>query len=235
MSARAWRISGVLVLAVLAGLAWAIGQHFTGSPKTAHLVFTPTFGGKPLVFNRFAYANPAGEQSFRVEDFRFYVSNVMLIGAGGVYQEPDSYHLARFDGPDVAHRIELKDIPIDDLAAVAFSVGVDAAANGSIESRGDLDPNSRMAWNWEVGYKFVLIEGSIKINGQLRPLVYHVGFIENRRDFRDGAEIRFAVDLKKVFDGETQIDMARLQSVKFDKSDAKRLADNYAGMFAPHW
>ena len=69
------------------------------------------------------------------------------------------------------------------MRSISFGIGVDAAANTSIQSRGDLDPNSQMAWNWKVGYKFVLFEGGMKLNadGVQKPLVYHVGFNENMR------------------------------------------------------
>jgi hypothetical protein len=37
------------------------------------------------------------------------------------------------------------------------------------------------SWTWEVGYKFVLFEGTlVRGNGSV-PLVYHIGFEENYR------------------------------------------------------
>jgi len=56
---------------------------------------------------------------------------------------------------------------------------VDPAANGSVAPVGDLDPNGRMAWSWDVGYKFVLFEGGLVLADTQYPLVYHVGFNEN--------------------------------------------------------
>jgi len=120
---------------------------------------------------------------------------------------------------------------------------VDPAANGRIEQRGDLDPNGRMAWTWDVGYKFVLFEGALEIDGKRQPLVYHVGFDENYRSlgfalnpqrFTAGAaHIDFRVDLMQMFNGSIPVDMAALPTVKFDRADAARLAVNYAGMITP--
>ena len=66
-----------------------------------------------------------------------------------------------------------------DYERIELGIGVDPAANKSIEQRGDLDPNGRMAWTWEVGYKFVLLEGTLERGSASVPLVYHVGFDEN--------------------------------------------------------
>ena len=99
-----------------------------------------------------------------------------------------------------------------------------------------------MAWNWNIGYKFLLAEGNIDLNGTIAPLVYHVGFSENRReiDFEFTKPIKlttdnpiaFDVDILKLFDSTSQIDMATLQTVKMDKTDAALLADNYAQMIS---
>lgn len=120
---------------------------------------------------------------------------------------------------------------------------VPSAYWSSIESRGDLDPNGRMAWSWDVGYKFVLLEGAFVRDGVRKPLVYHVGFDENNKRIstvfdaellasRD-ANLSFRVDLLKMFTGHATVDMAALSNVKFDRNDAALLARNYAEMISP--
>jgi hypothetical protein len=109
--------------------------------------------------------------------------------------------------------------------------------------RGDLDPNGRMAWNWEVGYKFVLFEGTLLRGDESDPLVYHVGFSENYRATstklprepldRRPARLDFRVDLLRLFQGSTNVDMAALPSVKFDRTDAALLARNFAALVTP--
>ena len=131
---------------------------------------------------------------------------------------------------------------MDRIEKVHLSIGIDEAANSSIESVGDLDPNSRMAWNWEVGYKFVLLEGAIQMPGAAKPLVYHVGFSENRRDLvfelkdlssaEEYAHIAFDVDILQMFEGEETIDLSTKPSVLFDKSDAQLVANNYAKLIS---
>ncbi|MGK0190655.1 MAG: hypothetical protein ACI9R3_006485 [Verrucomicrobiales bacterium] len=242
------RTSLFIWLAVLAAVGVGVGIFSVYGSRPNHtvkLVFTAKVGDALLDFNKFAYTNPAGSEKFRIRNFRFYISNVKLYGEEGEYVEEESYHLARFDSSNKSYAITLRNVPLSEVRKIALSIGVDAKANTSIKAVGDLDPNSQMAWNWQVGYKFVLLEGSIRVDGQVRPLVYHVGFNENRRDVMfsppqdidlNGDEsIQFTVDIMKIFTGGSTINMVKLPSVKFDKKDAQSIADNYKVMISANW
>lgn len=233
-------VSAVLVAGAALGAA-AGCRHHAPPPVELTLRFHPFVGPDPLVLNERGYPNPGGAGRFEVRDFQFFLSNIRLEG-DTAYAEPDSYHLVRFD-TDPTYAVTLRDVPPRDYRGVEFGIGVDPAANGSIDSRGDLDPNGRMAWTWDVGYKFVLLEGTLVVDGARTPLVYHVGFDENYRrvsapiDVRlagtPGATLSFRVDLRKVFTGSSTVDLAALPSVKFDRHESARLARNYAGMISP--
>ena len=235
---------GLAVLAAAAVLyAAARFLDHSAQPAEITLQFHPFVGAEPLVPNEMRYANPGGEGSFEVRDFQLFLSNIRLAGDTGAYAEPDSYHLVRFDGPQATYLVTLHDVPRRDYKRIEFGIGVDPAANRSIQSRGDLDPNGRMAWTWDVGYKFVLLEGAFVRGGVRKPLVYHVGFDENYKRIstpfdaellgtRD-ANLSFRVDLLKMFTGYATVDMAALSNVKFDRNDAALLARNYAEMISP--
>ena len=102
-----------------------------------------------------------------------------------------------------------------------------------------------MAWTWEVGYKFVLLEGTLQRGDANDPLVYHVGFDENYRRVSTElghdplehrpARLDFRVDVLRLFQGSTNVDMAALPSVKFDRADAARLGRNFSGLVTPLW
>jgi hypothetical protein len=168
------------------------------------------------------------------------LSNIKLVAGSEEYSVSDSYHLVRFDGEDPLYELELKNIPRMPYTEIQLGIGVDEAANGSIESVGDLDPNGRMAWTWDVGYKFILLEGGLQRNEDLVPLVYHVGFDENYKTvafklaqplFDQRTEtLVFKVDIMKLFRGVTTIDMSTLSNVKFDRTDARQIASNYQTM-----
>ena len=231
-----------LVATALGVTGWRL--HRARQPVELALYFHPFVGAEPLRLNVPCYPNPGGEGRFKVRDFRFFLSNIRLAGETGAYVEPDSYHLVRFDGEEPAF-VTVHKVPRRNYKRIEFGIGVDAAANRSLRQRGDLDPNGRMAWNWEVGYKFVLFEGALQRGDASEPLVYHVGFAENYRPVstelprrpldRHPARLDFRLDIQRLFQGSTNIDMAALPTVKFDRADAALLARNFAAMITPMW
>ena len=233
------------VLLALAAILGTTGwwRYRAAQPIELALYFHPFVGSEPLRLNEPRYSNPGGEGRFEVRDFQFFLSNIRLTGEAGAYTEPDSYHLVRFDGDEPAFVIVLHDVPQRDYQRIEFGIGVDAAANKSLAQRGDLDPNGRMAWTWEVGYKFVLFEGALVRGHASVPLVYHVGFDENYRlvstELHDepvegrAARLDFRVDISRLFQGSATVDMAALPAVKFDRTDAALLARNHAAMITP--
>lgn len=244
MRKATWLLPVVLAgLAALGVIGWRL--YRAGQSGELALCFHPFVGPQPLVLNKSRYPNPGGEGQFKVRDFQFFLSNIRLVSAAGTYVESDSYHLVRFDSEEPGFVVILRGVPRRKYERMEFGIGVDAAANRSLGQRGDLDPNGRMAWNWEVGYKFVLFEGTLLRGDNSDPLVYHVGFSENYRPIsielhRDShnsrpARLDFRVDLLRLFQGPTNVDMAALPSVKFDRADAALLGRNFAAMVTPIW
>ena len=239
-----WRIPVLLVVAAAVG-ATGCRLDRGARPVELELRFHPFAGPEPLVLNEPRYPNPGGEGRFAVRDFQFFLSNIRLVGPTGAFDEPDSYHLVRFDGEEPAAVIVLRDVPRRDYERIELGIGVDAAANRSLAQRGDLDPNGRMAWTWEVGYKFVLLEGALVQGDASIPLVYHLGFDESYRPVSidlhgdplepDSARLDFRVDILRLFQGSTSVDMAALPSVKFDRADTALLARDLATMVTPMW
>lgn len=235
-------MTAIAAVAILLAIVWYTLRDTSPVDHSVRLSLSAQVDGAPLVFDQYDFQNPGGDGEFKIRNFRFFLSNVKLHHEDQEYAETDSYHLVRFDDPDAPFVIQLDNVPFRTVDRVTFSIGVDEPANKSIQARGDLDPNSRMAWNWEVGYKFVVLEGSLKLDDQVLPLVYHVGFSENRREIefqlmaktdRNGVtDLTFSVDAMKLFDGSTIVDMSALDTVKFDKIDAATLADNYKHMVA---
>jgi hypothetical protein len=239
-----------LLMSALLALAGALGVtgwqlYRAAQPEELVLYFHPFVGPESLVLNQPRYPNPGGEGHFKVRDFQFFLTNIRLVSAAGAYVESDSYHLVRFDGDGPIFVIQLHGVPRRSYERIEFGIGVDAAANRSLKQLGDLDPNGRMAWNWEVGYKFVLLEGALLRNTATNALVYHVGFNENYRLVSipmhrgrlssPSARLDFRVDILRLFQGSTNIDMAALPSVKFDRADAALLGRNFAGMVTLMW
>ncbi len=239
MASKRYLIPTVMLLtgAVIAS-AWY--SYRAAQPGRLALRFHPFVGEEALLLDQVRYANPGGEGTFKVRDFQFFISNIRLASNSAEFVEPESYHLARFDSDDGTYVIVIENIPREDYRRIEFGIGVDPATNGTMASVGELDPNGRMAWSWEVGYKFVLFEGALVVGDIQYPLVYHVGFDENYKQVSlelgeplfDGLEanVDFRTDLLQMFSGAKTVDMAGMSNVKFDRTDAKLLADNYAHM-----
>lgn len=239
MSRQGYLILVLLLLAVAAGGVLYVGSRPAPTVQLS-LRLHPFVGEEALELERGRYANPGGDGVFKVRDFQFFISNIRLVAENTVFQEPESYHLARFDSEDGMFVIRLEDVPRDSYDHIEFGLGVDPEANGTITSVGDLDPNGRMAWSWDVGYKFVLFEGGLEVGDNRIPLVYHVGFDENYIQMsiplaaelfeRQEATLHLCADLLQMFEGEHAVDMSTLSNVKFDRGDARMLAKNYAHM-----
>jgi hypothetical protein len=230
----------LMLAAAVGGAAWF--SYRSAQPGRLTLRFHPFVGEQPLVLDDVRYANPGGKGSFKVRDFRFFVSNIRLVADSAEFAEPESYHLARFDSDERTHVIVIENVPRAEYRRIEFGIGVDPKANGTIATTGELDPNGRMAWSWEVGYKFVLFEGGLVLGDTQYPLVYHVGFDENYKQMSleldvslfDGPDARLELraDVLQMFNGVQTVDMAALPNVKFDRTDARLLADNYARMLS---
>lgn len=203
------------------------------------LQFKPLVGTQPLVIESVDYANPIGEGRFSVRNLRFFISNIELVADDYRHKVVDSYHLLKFSQTANQDSVTLTDIPSYQYHSLILNIGVDEQANHSIQLRGDLDPNSQMAWSWDAGYKFLVLEGGLVNDQQFTPLVYHVGFSENRRSLQFALDSRhlqeglltLSLDIEQLFDGVHKLDPAHLPGIKFDREDARRMADNYAAMF----
>lgn len=137
--------------------------------------FMPHVGEDSLQYVTKQYLTEEGD-TFTVSDFKFYVSNIQLTASGDTeaYKVPDSYHLiGGFSGNSAS--VVLEDVPVGAYDTLKLAIGIDSAANYSTDHTGDLDPNNDMAWNWNTGYKFVLLEGTYTSDTASGGLVYHIG------------------------------------------------------------
>ncbi|MBA6391804.1 hypothetical protein H4J38_13605 [Colwellia sp. BRX10-3] len=218
-------------------------------PQDLTIRFHPYVGDKPLVLNSQSYKNPGGDGEFSIRDFQLFISNIALEFSKKTINEAESYHLVRFDGDSTFDQFVIPNIKIQNLRKLSFGIGIDPKANGAILFSGDLDPNSRMAWNWQVGYKFLLLEGTLTLRESQLPLVYHIGFDESytKLNFDIAPEINakngvinFKIDLRRLFQKSSKvakssirlksnedieyIDMSEMSHVKFSPVDVKAIA-----------
>ncbi len=223
------------------------GDGAGGPGASVTLRFAAQVDGQPLRLGAQRYTSPTGSGEFGVEDFKMYISNVVLRNSesGNTHVEKDSYHLVRFVGESNNFDFVLEGVDASEYDTVEFAIGVDPVRNLSIESLRDLNPNNQMAWNWDVGYKFVLLEGTFYSQTDVTPipLVYHVGYSENYKELSFGLNdgerspnaqsnttLTFEIEVMEMFRNPRDIDFNVLPSIKFDEGEAKMFADNYADM-----
>jgi len=242
-------IFGILITAIALGL---ITVWLRFSPQDLTLRFHPYIGDKPLVLNSQSYKNPGGNGEFSIRDFQLFISNIVVDYPVLSIAESESYHLLRFDGITSFDQIVIPEIKIQNLKKLSFGVGIEPKANGTIIISGDLDPNGRMAWNWQVGYKFLLLEGMLTVQNEQRPLVYHIGFDESytelnfhisKEEVSNDGVINFKIDLLRLFqqlsthnekltkhrlnESMIYIDMSEMPHVKFAPADVRIIANGF--------
>ncbi len=186
------------------------------------LHFEHTVQNEKLEFAR-EYSTSDG-QSYSIQAFKYYISNISLENSktGERHFIPNSYHLLQETGTGSA-RIILPNIPPRNYDKIHLAWGIDAIKNTSLDNMGDLDPANEMAWNWNTGYKFLLMEGKLRPSD--RPMVYHIGFDHNfkelsfdlpetvRLEDRNQARFDFEVRIDRILEGEFQINLEQNNNV----------------------
>jgi hypothetical protein len=201
--------------------------------------FQNVVGSDPLVLNASKYLSPTND-TFNVSQFKYYVSNVILSSKEGKnYVEPQSYHLISQEGKLA---FKLNSIPpYGTYDTFTFSIGVDSSHNHTLVATGDLDPNTNMAWDWNTGYKFLLLEGDYATLSKKGGLIFHIGQDANYKTITLNGTITVAngkktiikikSDINEMFINPNTIDFNVLHEAMFG-SEAAKIADNYAnGMF----
>lgn len=214
----------ILVLVVLASLSITSSctEEEESQLATYALNFEHRVYGEKFELNK-SY-NTSERQAYTVQAFKYYISNISLENSqtGERHFIPDSYHLLQETGTGSA-RIILENIPRHNYDKIHLAWGIDAVKNTSLDNLGDLDPANEMAWNWNTGYKFLLLEG--RLQPSERPMVYHIGFDHNFKELSfdlpenvslqdlNQARFDFEVRIDQILEGEFQIDLEENNNV----------------------
>jgi hypothetical protein len=228
-----------------------VAMSFKSAPDKSKLIirFENFVGDKKLVLDTATYTNALG-QAFTVTNFKYYISNIRLMGSGGnVFAQPDGFYLIRQDDENT-WTAEIEGVPADIYSEIYFTIGVDSLHNCSGAQSGALDPIHGMFWTWNTGYIFVKLEGkspASKSPGHI--FEYHIGGYKAPANFIRNATLAFKknepmtiiagkttkvyikADAAKILQGSHPIDFSKLSSVT-DFHHADKIADNYKDMFS---
>jgi hypothetical protein len=231
------------LLALMSMLFACKGTEKTPEPGTPFITLKlfHTFNGERFRLNQ-AYRTENGD-TIVANKLAYYLSNFKIFDAGGTINER-VYRLIRFQAntDTVVYNCEILSALANGQNQIEWGIGVDNAANNSLDNFGDLSPtNNDMYWSWNTGYKFVLLEGKVRRNGVEKNLVYHIGLNQGYKLFRATLpyslqsdrkyNMVFEVKLDELFKNPNTIDVLAENDIQFDPVQLKKIADNYGNGF----
>jgi hypothetical protein len=209
---------------------------------------TDMAGTGPLVLNTQAYVT-AHKDTLTISRFNYYMSNIVLIGAGGKnYAESNSFHLVKMED-STTFNYTLDSIPTGTYSSLTFQIGVDSAHNVDGAQTGGLDPIKGMYWDWNQGFIMAKMEGtSPQSYATGNAVTYHIGGYAGLDNALRTVTLTFPqpltisknitahsylhADALKWFYGAHVIDIAITHTVMSVTGYSSEIADNYANMFA---
>ena len=211
------------------------------------LEFSNVVGSSDLSLGNQWYKNPHGD-SFKVNVFNYYISNVKLNGAKGTYTETESYHLLKQENTS-SLSLDLTNVPYDTYSSVTLMIGVDSARNVSGAQTGALDPANDMFWTWSTGYIMAKLEGvSPQSTNVDNMLIFHIGghaglwagqrtvtlnFPTPIKVEKDAFNhVHIAADVNGLFKSPNEIDFSMLNGVMSIGKESQMIANNYANMLS---
>jgi hypothetical protein len=223
-----------------------INSSPTATTASMDVNFINVAGYDSLKLNSVTYTNGSNE-SFTVSTYKYYISNVKLIGDGVAdYAEPESYHLVNAADPNSGH-VHLQ-VPFGKYKAISFMIGVDSARNVSGAQTGALDPMNDMFWTWNTGYIMAKFEGKSPASTLSdNSFKFHIGGFKGSNSvlrtvaldlpsefiLSQGATsmVDIRADILKWFTP-SLISLAALNTVNSEGPTAVKIANNYANMFS---
>jgi hypothetical protein len=124
---------------------------------TVEVNLSHVFDKQPITLNIVNYINAAND-TFNIEDLRYYFTNLSFQKQNGDWVNLKSYHLVDFKTTST-QTFTISKLPAGHYKAVKYMLGVDSISNSSGLQEGALDPSWGMFWTWNTGYIFFRIMG----------------------------------------------------------------------------
>jgi len=148
----------------------------------------PTFGGEEVKFNNVTPHTFDGEK-ITFEDFKFYLSNIVLEDEKGEFINLSEIKLVEFSPITGTATFNFRNIPLGDYQSIQFDIGVPASENADVwdpNRYGGSHPlnNESMYDQRFNSYKFLVLDGNIGEGTDLKTFTYGPGandiFINNK-------------------------------------------------------
>lgn len=212
------------------------------------LNFENVVDDKPLVLKTGVYTNAHGD-TFSVNSYKYFITNIILTIDGKQYVQPESYFLIDQAGNRSA---VIDSIPLlGQCTQISFWLGVDSARNVRGAQTGALDPAGLaqgMFWDWNQGYIQAKMEGTSPQSGSgAKGVDFHLGGYVGRnaalRGFTFGLNqqasiqkgkqpvVHVKANLAEWFRTPIIVDFSQKFLIMSIGTDSRIIADNYADMF----
>lgn len=212
---------------------------------TLKITFINVVKKAPMVLETVTYVNPFNE-TYSINKFKYYVSNIMLRSAKNSFAEPESYHLINQAEPaSLSFSFALS---AGNYQSLSFLLGVDSLRNVSGAQTDALDPANDMFWTWSSGYVMAKMEGNSAASPANNIFEFHIGGFSGPNKVLK--KINFQLSPRPLVVTENKISEIVIESdadtwwqrpnnVKISATPnitspglpAKKISDNYSKMF----
>jgi hypothetical protein len=213
------------------------------------LSFKPVADGVTLEYNK-SLKNHM-QETYSVSAFKFYITRVRLVNGanntGSIIGENEHFLIDASSA--TTSNISIKALP-GQYDQLEFMLGVDSIRNVSGSQTGALDPTNGMFWTWNSGYIMAKLEGISPVSNQPNQrFEYHIGGFKGEENvarkiilsfpqnqplsFLPGTAntINLSANVNAWFNGPNNISIAANPVCMTPGALAKKVAENYSGMF----
>lgn len=201
---------------------------------------------EPMVLRTNTYTNPFNE-SYSINKFKYYISNISLQSSLNNFDEKESYHLINQD--DSSSLNFSFAVPAGTYNSITFLLGVDSMHNVSGAQTDALDPVNDMFWTWNSGYVMAKMEGTSPASPLNNIFEFHIGGYSGINKVLKNiqlqlssnaliihqdktSEILIACDANAWWQKPNDIKISQHQNITSPGILAKKISDNYSKMFA---
>lgn len=220
--------------------------------------FDNGFAEDKLLLGTSTYTNGNGE-TLTINSFDYIVSNFVLITEEGeeyVYPKEKSYFIISEGGGDKVKKVQisLKEVPAGKYTQIKFGIGIDQErfkeGQAVQQDFWTLAESYNLTWNWQAGYKFVVLEGNYKEAAAVdeNPFMLHIASRGTTVDLykevvlpmdvaivskEQSPQLHIKVDANTMLDGVSKVKLSEGATI-MGGDKASLIAENYTNMFMVH-
>lgn len=207
-------------------------------------------GADPLIADDVIRYQNANTDSFSVEHYKYYISNISFTdNLGNTWYENESYHLINVEDTN-SMMVYIDSMPAGTYVSMNFMIGVDSTRNVSGSQTGALDPANGMFWTWSSGYIMALFEGhSPSSTASFDLTIFHIAGFSGQYAGQRWASPSFGAntavvtantvpvihmhnDLNEWWQTPNLIDFSSYNVINTPGTTSQAVADNFADMFS---